>query len=148
MKKIINSIIISSFLFTSLFTVNASDGLLWDMLEINTGIEIYALENIPSLESQYYNDNNVQNTYNKFLEIDSILRTEFSRQYRNGDITNPQMQDLVHNYKNFVYYTNKTFWYISEEEKWLRGREIQRAIHNWYSNMRLYYSNIQNIISQ
>ena len=58
------------------------------------------------------------------------------------------MQDLIKNYKNFIYYTDKTFYYISEEEKGLRGKEIQNAIYSGYSNMRLYYSNIQDIISK
>jgi len=53
------------------------------LLEIQTGLEVYDLENIPKLTSQNYSNAAVQETYNEFMREDSLLRNEFIRQYRN-----------------------------------------------------------------
>ena len=58
------------------------------------------------------------------------------------------MQDLVTNYENFIYFTNKTFEYIALEEKGHRGKETQRAIEGSYTSMRTYYMRVQHIISR
>lgn len=147
MKKIVTlSIILSSIFFSSIFTASANEGYLEQLLEINTGIEVFQMENIPSLDPQYFSNSWVQATYDEFIKTDTILRTEFIRQYRAGEITNYQMQDLITNYGRFIYYTNQTFWYIAREERWLRGPEIEKAIYNGYSNMRVYYNNVKNIV--
>lgn len=148
MKKIITLIIASSILFSSVFTANASQGYLWGILEINTGIEVYKLENIPGLTPQSFSNAAVQKTYDEFIKVDEILRDEFINQYRSGNLSNYQMQDLVHNYENFVYYTNKTFEYIDLEERSVRSKETQRAIETSYGNMRTYYVRVQHILSK
>jgi len=145
---ILLSIIFVLWVFSSVSYVSANQGVLGKMLEINTWLEVYNMQSIPGLSAQSFTNNSVQKTYEEFIKIDSILRNEFIRQYRWGQISHYQMQDLVTNYKNFLYYTNKTFDYISEEEKWIRSRDIQNAINSWYSNIRIYYRNIKNIISR
>ena len=143
---ILLSIIFVLWVFSSVSYVSANQGVLEKMLEINTWLEVYNMQSIPGLSEQSFTNSSVQKTYEEFMKIDDILRNEFIRQYRWGQISHYQMQDLVTNYKNFLYYTNKTFDYISEEEKWVRWREVQNAINSWYSNMRIYYRNVKNII--
>lgn len=132
--------------FSSISSLYADDWVLGKMLEINTGLEVYNMQNIHGLDAQNFSNTSVQKTYDEFLRVDGILRDEFIRQYRWGAITHYEMQDLIHNYKNFLYYTNKTFDYISEEEKWVRWREIQNAINSSYSHMRVYYREVKSII--
>ncbi len=146
MKKIMICIIMLSSFFSSIFSVSAQKWFLSDLLEIQTGLEVYDLENIPKLTSQNYSNAAVQETYNEFMRVDSLLRNEFIRQYRNWDISYYQISDIIQNYKDFLYYTNKTFWYISETERWLRGPQLNNAIADSYSNMRMSYNRIINIL--
>jgi len=147
MRRIITkNIILASIMISSIISVSASGWALERLLEINTGLEVYNMQSIPSLEAQNYSNSSVQTTYNDFLRTDTTLRNEFIRQYRWGEITHYQMQDLIKNYSNFVYYTNRTFWYIAEQERWLRGKELQNAINSGYSNIRMSYWKVRNII--
>lgn len=145
MKKIISSIIFSALFFSSVFSVNAN-GVLWDILEFDTGIESFRLENIPELPERSFTNSSQQSTYNNLRIIDAALREEFIKQYSEWQIEYYQMQDLIDAYKNFLYYTDKTFDYISEYEKNSRSSEIQNAIILSYSQMKNYYIKVQNII--
>ncbi len=147
MKKIIYSLIIlSSVLLSSIFSVNARDDYVENFLKISSSPEIYSLEHIPSLFPHSFPNPYIQKKYNDFIAIDKILRYEFLRQYKLWEITEYQMRDIITNYTDFIYYTNRAFYYISLEEKWSRGKEIERAIYNAYSSMRTSYQRIKNII--
>ena len=146
MKKIMICIIMLSSFFSSIFSVSAQNWFLSDLLEIQTGLEVYDLENIPKLASQNFSSAAIQETYNEFIRVDTLLRNEFIRQYRNWDISYYQISDIIKNYKDFLYYTNITFWYISETERWLRGPQIRNAISDSYSNMRMSYNRVINIL--
>jgi hypothetical protein len=67
--------------------------------------------------------------------------------YRNGEISYYEMQDLITSYKSFVYHTGKTFSYIAEQEAGLVSPELDRALKNSYSNMRVSYARVFHIIS-
>lgn len=146
MKTILSIIISTLLLISSISCVNANEGFLGEMLQINTGTEVFKLENIPSIPTVRFSNPAVAKTHSKFRQVDTVLRNEFIKQYQNGDISYYQMQDLIENYGKFVYYTGKTFEYISENEKHSRSTEVQEAILNSYSNMRIYYIRVQNII--
>lgn len=147
MKRFLTfSIILSSFFFSSIFSVNAQSGYLESLLDLNYGIESYQLENIPKLEAKSFSSPAVQQTYNSFLKVDSTLRAEFIKQYRAWTLSAYQVQDIITSYGNFIYNTQKTFLYISENEKGTRGTEIQTAISNGYSQMRMSYTKVKGII--
>lgn len=148
MKKISSAIIATIILFSSISPLNASDGVLGNLLEIRTGVENYKMDSIPRLSPQSFSNSEVQRTYNEFIKVDQALRAEFIKQYNAGYITDYQMQDLVNNYGKFVYYTNKTFEYIAFEERGIRGKETQRAIEGSYTKMRTYYMRVQHILSR
>jgi hypothetical protein len=88
----------------------------------------------------------VQSTYNEFILIDAALRSEFISQYQAGNLSYYQIQDLIASYSDFIYYVGQTFYYITLEEKGIRGKETQQAIVNGYTNMRNSYMNVKNII--
>jgi hypothetical protein len=56
------------------------------------------------------------------------------------------MQDIIDSYENFIYYVERTFYYITLEESGIRGIETQNAILNGYTNMRSSYINVKNIL--
>ncbi len=147
MKKILQSIIISSFIISSIFSANATEWYIEQIFDLNKGIEVYELE-LSSLENLNFKNSAIQATYDEFKRVDTVLKDEFIRQYRTWDISYYEMQDLVQDYNNFVYYTSKTFSYISQEEKGFRGRETERAIYNGYSNMRQSYAKVKAIITK
>jgi hypothetical protein len=146
MKKILNSIIISSFLTASIFTANAEQGHIEKLLDLWSWIESYKIESIPSLEVKTFQSSDVQSTYNEFMQIDIALRAEFMNQYRSWNFSYYQIQDLINSYSDFIYYIDKTFYYITLEEAWIRGKETQQAIISGYTNMRSSYVNVKNII--
>lgn len=145
MKNIHVLIITSSLLFTSIFTVNANNWYVEKLLDLNTGLEGYKLS-LPELEYITFSNAAVQKTYDEFRDIDTALREEITKQYRVWKISYYQMQDLVNSYSDFIYYTGRTFYYISLEEKGIRGTETQAAIYNGYSKMRSSYVNVTNIL--
>ncbi|MCD5374841.1 hypothetical protein LR010_00115 [Candidatus Gracilibacteria bacterium] len=146
MKNIITLIIASSIIITNIFTVNAQEGYIENLLDLNYGPESYKLENIPTLKEQNFTSPAVQSTYNEFRQIDTVLRAEFIAQYRAGSLSYYQMQDIIGSYSNFIYYVEKTFYYITLEEKGFRSKETKTAIINGYTNMRASYMNVKNII--
>lgn len=149
MKYILSLLSISAFIiFSSMSSVSAEEGYLEELLQLSTGLESYKMEEIPKLETRSFSNTAVQKTFNEFQKLDTILRKEFTRQFDAGDIPYYQMQDLITNYTDFLYFTNKTFSYVSEHEKWLRWEEINRAIESGYSNMRMSYGRIKGILER
>ncbi len=146
MKYIFTLIISSCIVFTSIFTANAQEEYIESLLDLNFGPESYQIENIPSLKTQTFSSPAVQSTYDEFIQIDAALRAEFISQYRSGDLSYYQIQDLINSYSDFIYYVERTFYYITLEESGIRGTETQRAILNGYTNMRNSYVNVVNII--
>jgi hypothetical protein len=118
------------------------------MLELDYGVEKFQIQNIPSLSAKTFSDSSVQSTYNNFMIIDEALRGEFISQYQSGKIDYYQMQDLIKAYKNFLYYGEKTFDYISEYEKNSRDTQIQNAIISSYSSMRTNYIRVKALVAK
>jgi len=117
------------------------------LLELNTGLEVYELS-IPKMDVMTFSESSLQNTYNEFIRVDGILRNEFIRQYRLGELTYYQMRDIITNYSNYIYYTNRTFYYLRQKELGYDNKETQRAIKNGYSSMRTYYVRVKGVISK
>lgn len=133
-------------MFTSIFIVNADEWYIEKLLDINSGPESYKLESIPTLKTLTFQSPAVQSTYDEFRVIDTALRAEFISQYRAWTLSYYQLQDLITSYSNFIYYVEKTFYYITLEEKGFRSRETETAIINGYTNMRSSYANVKNIL--
>ncbi len=134
-------------MFSSSFSMNAHATIIEQMFDLNTWVEEYNL-NISSLEYNSFSNPAVQKTYDKFIILDKDLKKAFMTEYRSGKISYYEMQDLITAYNNFVYYTSKTFSYISFEERGYRGKETQNAINNSYSQMRQNYAKVRHILSK
>lgn len=147
MKKIITSIIISIFLFSSTFIANANNDIINRLFDLNTWVEEYRL-NLSTLRPSSFSNPAVQKTYDEFIQIDRQLKDSFLGAYRNWNISFYEMQDLITHYNTFVYYTGKTFSYISLQEKWQRGKQTQKAILNGYTQMRTSYKRVKHILNK
>ena len=147
MKKIIATIIISILVISNAFHVSANDWKIVEMFDLYNGVEEFSLW-LVQLEPVNFASPNLQNTYNEFLIVDWELKNTFMTKYRNGEISYYEMQDLTSAYKNFVYYTGKTFSYIAEQESGLVSSELDRALKNSYTNMRSSYIKVFHIMSK
>jgi len=148
MKKIFPAfIILSSLFFSSLSQTHAAEWYMEQLLELNTGLEVYELW-LPKMDSMTFISASLQNTYNEFIRVDGVLRNEFIRQYRAWELTYYQMRDIITNYKNYIYYTNRTFYYLHQKEIGYDNKETQQAIINGYSSMRTYYVRVKGVISK
>jgi len=58
------------------------------------------------------------------------------------------MNGIVENYKKTVYYTNQIFGYLKMREDGVSGDELSKAIADGYSNLRVYYTRMKNIIKR
>ncbi len=133
--------------FSSIFVSHAQEGYMSQLLQLETGTEIYKFQNLPTLNPRTFKNPNVQFTFNRFRHVDAVLRNEIISQYAQWNITTYQLQDLIRTYWLFIYHTWKTFGYIDRSERWLRGKEIETAIANGYSQMRMSYRKVQGILS-
>jgi len=147
MKKIITTIIISISLFTSTFLANADNWKIVELFDIYKWVEEYSLGLI-EIEPVSFSNSDLQRTYDEFLIVDKELKTAFISQYRAWDISYYQMQDLITAYNNFVFYSGKTFSYISEKQNWLVSQELDNALKNSYTNMRSSYLKVFHIMSK
>lgn len=128
-------------------TVSAEEGYLEKLLDLNTGIEVFDINTATIDPLEFYNPQ-IQYTYDEFISVDRVLRDEFIRQYRTWEISYYRMADITTNYNNFVYYTNKTFYYLRQRELGYTGKHTDRAIRNGYSNMRVYYTRVKALVAK
>jgi len=148
MRSIITAcIILSSIMFSSTLQSYAQEWYLERLLEINTGIEVFDLNSI-TVDPMQFSNPQIQFSYDEFVKLDRILKDEFIKQYRSWEISYYLMSDIVHNYKNFVYYTNQTYYYLLQREQGYIGKQTDRAIKNGYSNMRVYYTRVKALVAK
>jgi len=117
------------------------------LLDINSGIESYDIK-LEKLDSYNFKNTSTQETYNRFVSINRILRSELLRKYQSGNFEYYQMQGIIKNYKWFIYNTNKFFQYLSIKDSGITWKSIDTAILRSYQNVRIYYTRMKNIIKR
>ncbi|MDD2871238.1 MAG: hypothetical protein PHS49_04565 [Candidatus Gracilibacteria bacterium] len=146
MKKILFVIIASFFIFSRLLNNTfADDGYIVNMLNLNSqneenNINLANLDNI-----QFYNAD-YSNKYNQLKNIDKVFKKEFIKKYKNGEYSYYQINGIISNYKNFIYYTNKYFYFLKIKKQNQNYREIDQAISNSIINMKNYLNRVKNIV--
>ena len=86
--------------------------------------------------------------FEDFKETDRLLKDKIISKYRVWDFSYYRVNDIISNYKNFVYYTNKLFYYVSLKESNPSFKEVDIAILKNYRKMRTYYEKIKILISR
>lgn len=145
MKKITSFIITLIVFFSSLSISFAEEWYIERLLDLNYWVEQYNI-NLSSINYIHFNDAKYNNIYNELKTIDSILRNEFMKKYRNWEYKYYQTNWIIKNYNYFVYYTNKFFFYLKMKESNKNYKELDTAIINSYRNMRSSYTKVKNIV--
>ena len=140
--------ILKIILFLSLFSimsfVQAKEGYVENLLEFGQWPEAFDI-NIVSIEPLTFADSGLQKKYDDFVKTADTLKTAFIWEYANGKFDYYKMQAIINNYNNFVYHTNKFFFYLNEKEKHPSLKELTRAISKNYKLSRSYFQNIKNL---
>ena len=151
MKKILQISTITILLF---FWVNNntlalewySEGYIEKLLDINYWVEEYDLELI-SVKEVYFYTPEFKKMFEEFKKVDRVLKKEIITNYRNGNFDYYQANNIVSNYKNFVYHTNKLFYYVSIKESTPNFKETDTAILKNYRKMRSYYYRVKILVN-
>ena len=145
MKKIFiftTAIILFWLIFSSNVSANTKEWTMEQLLQINTIVEEIGM-NFPQIEQRSFRNQELQRRYNSFIELDRTLRAEILREFRRWNLSHTTMADINHNYRNFIYFTNKTFLYHQIEEQIWRSQQTVDALQNWYDTMRTYFQRVK-----
>lgn len=138
-------IILSILIFSSIFGGSVSASKIENLLDLPYGIEAYELE-LSEMNQMSFKNPAVQQTYDEFQKLHIEIKELLIVKYHAGEIEYYQMKDLVRAYNNFIFYTEKAFFYITFEDKWFRSKITQEAIYDAYSNMRISYIQMKHIL--
>ncbi|MCH8519020.1 hypothetical protein LAT59_04640, partial [Candidatus Gracilibacteria bacterium] len=145
MKKTVfltSLIILVSLVFSSGVSANMRQGEMEQMLKIHTQVQEMNL-NLPIIESRNLRNIQVRNRYNELKRYDGLLRDALLKEFQRGNISETSMADITHNYRNFIYFTNRVFLYHEIEEQIGRTRETVSVLQNGYEMMRTYYMRVK-----
>jgi len=145
MKYLLQFITISYLLLSSMSSTFAEEWYLETLLDLNYWVEEHNIE-ISELDYIYFNNDLYNQVYNEVQNIDRVLKNEFINKYRNWEYEYYQVNWIIQNYKNFIYHTNKFFFYLQIEENHSNYKELDTAILRSYRNMRSSYRKVKNII--
>jgi hypothetical protein len=147
MQKISNLIIILFLVFTLGKTNLASADPIENILNMWVQSEEITLK-LYSLENPRLNDKKNQKQYFKINKLNNKIKIALIKKYQNNWFGYYQMQWIIKNYNNFIYYTNKYFKELKNKELYWNTKEIESNIYNNFTYMKSYYSKFQNLIKQ
>jgi len=145
MKKFILHIIVVISFFSIANTSFADEWYIEKLLDLNYWIEEYSLQ-LPSFNTLYFKDSNTQNMFKELDHINELLKQEIMKKYRSWEFDYYQVNGIVSSHKNFVYYSNKLFYYISLKDQWYRYKELDDAILINYRNTKSSYRKVKNLV--
>jgi len=151
MKKIIFSIIFVSSIFSIVNITKAnSRWIIENLLNLNYWPEIYNLS-LETLDTYYFNDNYLKQVYSNTKSMDSLVRKKIIDSYKNGVYSYTTTNWIINNYKKFIYYTNKFFYYLSlvdDNHSLRKDKEVQSWLLRSYENSRIYYKKVKYLINK
>lgn len=149
MKKIFLSIITIFFVFSTVSSVHAGgNGVLEDLLDLNFWPMEYELS-LGNLDTYNFKNYSLKKTYSSLVWYDRLIRNEIVNEYEAGTYSTATANGIVKNYKSFIYYTNKMFYflYLVERNPSLKDDfEIQNGILRNYKLAASYYKKTKNLI--
>ena len=125
----------------------ASEWYVEQLLDINIWIEEYDLE-LANMDIMYFRDYRMQEKFHDFQEINQILKSEIINKYRTWDFDYYQTKWIITNHKNFVYYVNELFYYISIKETSPYYKEVDDAILKSYEKVRSNYRRVKILVNR
>ncbi len=129
-------------LFSTISFASAKDGYIETLMEFGEGPEAFEINTI-EVQNLTFTNSALQKKYDDYVKATQTLKTALITEYANGNLEYYQVQGLIKNYNNFVYHSNKFFYYLSEKEKYPELRELTDAISRNYKLSRTYFMKIK-----
>lgn len=146
MKKILLVIITVFIIFSSLLNITfADDWYIAYLLNLNSQDEENRI-NLANLDEIQFKNALYNNKYIQLKNIDTVLKREFIKKYNNWEYSYYQINWIISNYKNFIYYANKYFYFLKVKEQNPNDSEINQAISSSIINMRNYLNRVKYIV--
>lgn len=148
MKNTFKGIIAIFILFSTLSVQANETGILEDLLDLNYGPMEYELS-LDNLDTYNFKNYSVKKTYTFMVKYDHLIRNEIVNQYEAWVYSTATANGIVKNYKSFIYYTNKLFYFLSLVDKNPSLKddfEVQNGILKNYKLAASYYKKTKNLI--
>ena len=148
MKKIydlIVAIILFSLVFSSGVSANTREWSMERLLQMNTIVEEIGM-NFPEIQERSFRNQALQRRYTAFINLDRQLRAEILREFHRWNLSRNTMADINHNYRNFIFFTNKTFLYHEIEEQVWRSKQTVNALQGGYDSMRTSFIRVKSTV--
>lgn len=144
MKKFISTIIMLVYLFSISNFVNASEGEVSDILELETGIQesdlsVIYIKTISLSNSKY------RYKYTSMREIDKVIKKEILRKIETDEFDYYTWIDIIKSYSSFIYSVNKLFTLYSYKESWY---DVDSKIKTTLYEIKTYYKNLQYLVNK
>ena len=146
-----SKVIVTIFFF---FLINNTFGynqwIIEDILNSNYWPTSYNLS-LETLDTYSFKSTTLRYKYNQMVEIDSKVRDLIMQKFENDDYSYVKANAIVNNYKNFVYYTNQFFYYLSLMDKnpnLKYDSEIQTWFLDSYKLSVSTYKKVKNLITE
>jgi len=147
MQKL-SSLIIILFLVFFLGKINSTSAdFIEDTLKMDTKLEEINFE-FYFLENPRLNSKKNQKQYYKINRLNNKIKIALIKKYKNNEFGYYQMQGIIKNYNNFIYYTNKYFKELKNKELYWNTKEIESNIYKNFRDMKSSYSKFKNLVKQ
>lgn len=127
MKKYIISIILIAFNFSSASALSIEDA-----LNTETWVETFKLQSI-NLNAYNFRSASLAKTYNDLYKIDNVLKPAIIKLFKDGKLEDFEVNGLINDYENFVFYINEMFFYIDLIDKGNNDEEFYYEIKDNYT---------------
>ena len=110
-------------------------------------MEKYDLE-LANMDTMYFKNPQTQELHNEFKRVNRILKSQIISKYRSWEFNYYQTKWIITNHKNFVYYVNELFYYMSMKETTRYYTEIDDAILKSYEKIRSNYRRVKILVNR
>ncbi len=116
MKKFTKAILFIFLIFSIENTYASNDWILEELLNINYWPVSYDLS-LEKLDNYNFKNKTLAKKYSDLVKIDDIIRQQVINKFQNDDYSYTTTNAIVRNYKDFIYYTNNFFYFLSVMDK-------------------------------
>ncbi len=123
----------------------SEEGRIEEILDMWTYIEETEL-NLENLDEYSFKDTETKYAYNSLKNATNLLKAEIIRNHRKWNFDYYQIKWIVTNYKNFIYYSNKYFYFKKQKEIYPNSKSLDRTILSNFRYLKSYYLKVKILI--
>jgi hypothetical protein len=119
-----------------------------ETLDFIPGIAEFNLE-LEELDRVNFSTKTNKEKYNDFYAQDQKMRTLIIKLYEEWELTEYEVNGVIKNYKDFIYYTNQYFYYLKTQEKnpkLKKDDEVNDALLKNYKNSQSSFKKVKAVI--